>query len=431
MTRRIALLVAATTAGVVVAFVLPLCILLANLAEAQATTRAVQQAQEVATLVATVADRATLDRTVAAASDEGPQVVVVEADGAVLGGATPPLPEHVDAAVERGRRDRASFTTDFEGGRDAVVTIDQGDQAGLAVVVATVTDAELRAGVANAWLIVGLLGVGLVGLSVAVAWWLGRRISIPVTEVATVAHRLREGEADARAVPGGPPETAELGRALNALADRIHALVAAEREHVADLGHRLRTPVTALRLDTDLVEDTAVADRLRDHVDALQRSIDEVVREARRPVTDEMRPAIEVAPLLGERVSFWRALAEDQGRRLDLVVLAPGARVELSADDVREVLDTLLDNVFAHTPEDAGARVVLRSTAGEVHLVVEDAGSGMTVPWRGRGHSGAGSTGLGLAIVHRVVEGAGGSVRLGDSELGGLRVEIRLPAAPA
>ena len=208
-------------------------------------------------------------------------------------------------------------------------------------------------------------------------------------------------------------------------------LVAAERENVADLGHRLRTPVTALRLDTDLVEDPAVADRLREHVDALQRGIDEVVREARRPVTDEMRPAILLAPLLTERVGFWRALAEDQGRRLDLVVLAPGARVEVSADDAREVLDTLLDNVFAHTPEGAGARVLLRSVAGEVHVVVEDAGPGMTAPWQGRGHSGAGSTGLGLAIVHRLVEGAGGSVRLGPSELGGLRVELRLPAATA
>ena len=54
---------------------------------------------------------------------------------------------------------------------------------------------------------------------------------------------------------------------------------------------------------------------------------------------------------------------------------------------------------------------------------------GMAAAWQGRGHSGAGSTGLGLAIVHRIVEGAGGSVRLGGSELGGLRVELRLPAA--
>ena len=46
---------------------------------------------------------------------------------------------------------------------------------------------------------------------------------------------MREGDGAARAVPGGPEETAELGRALNALADRIHELVEEEREQVADL----------------------------------------------------------------------------------------------------------------------------------------------------------------------------------------------------
>ena len=60
-------------------------------------------------------------------------------------------------------------------------------------------------------------------------------------------------------------------------------------------------------------------------------------------------------------------------------------------------------------------------------LVVEDAGPGMRQPYRGRGHSAAGSTGLGLAIVHRIAEGAGGTVALGTSALGGLAVTVRLP----
>ena len=191
---------------------------------------------------------------------------------------------------------------------------------GLEVVVATVPTDELRAGVLGAWVTIVGLGIALVGLSVAVAFRLGRRTSEPVLEVAEVAHRLREGDSTARAVPGGPPETAELGRALNALADRIHGLVVAEREHVADLGHRLRTPVTALRLDTDLVEDDELAHRLRGHVDELQRSIDDVVREARRTVSEELPGTAGVDAQVAERVSFWQPLAEDQGRRLELVV---------------------------------------------------------------------------------------------------------------
>jgi signal transduction histidine kinase len=333
----------------------------------------------------------------------------------------------VTEEVTRARADKEAFTADHRGGRDAVVPV--ATTRGLQVVVSSVTTEELRAGVAAAWATIAALGVGLVALSVAVAWWLGHRISTPVTEVATVAHRLREGDSSARAVPGGPPETAELGRALNALADRIHALVAAEREHVADLGHRLRTPVTALRIDTDLVDDAAVAERLREHVDHLQRRIDEVVREARRPLADEIQTATEVGPVVAERVGFWRALAQDQGRRLDLVTDAPEVRVALSAADLREVLDTLLDNVFAHTPEGTDARVVLGRSGAAARIVVEDTGPGLAAPWRGRGHSSAGSTGLGLAIVHRVVEGAGGVVDLVDNEHGGLSVEVLLPVA--
>ncbi|MBM6400308.1 sensor histidine kinase [Phycicoccus sonneratiae] len=428
MTRRIAWLVAATTSAVVLAFVVPLCFLLANLASDRATTRARDQAQSVARFAATLSDHEVLERTVAELSSQGPVVAVVEPNGSLLGDAAP-LDAHTLAAVERARRDQAAFTVRREGGLDALVPVSTPE--GLEVVVASVTDDELRAGVPMAWLTVGLLGLGLVGLSVAAAFNLGRRVSVPVTAVAAVAHRLREGDASARAVPGGPPETAELGRALNALADRIHGLVEAERENVADLGHRLRTPVTALRLDTDLVTDAEVADRLRQHVDHLQRSIDDVVREARRSVATELPALTEPAEVVTARVDFWRPLAEDQDRALALDVDRSTGPVALTEDVLGELVDTVLDNVFAHTPEGADIRVGLSAEDGRAVLVVEDAGPGMPLPWRGRGHSGAGSTGLGLAIVHRVTEQAGGTVELGRSPLGGLCVRVALPTTDA
>ncbi len=425
MTRRIAWLVAATTSAVVVAFVVPLCFLVANIASDRATTRAREQAQSVARLVATLADPATLQRTVADVSAQGPRVVVVEPDGGLVGEDS--LAAGTSAAsVERARQQKAAFTVAREGGLDALAPV--ATDGGLDVVVASVTDDELRAGVPEAWLAIGVLGVALVGISVAAAWNLGRRVSVPVVEVAEVAHRLREGDTSARAVPGGPPETAELGRALNALADRIDDLVGAEREVVADLGHRLRTPVTALRLDTDLVTDPEVADRLRVHVEHLQRSIDDVVREARRSVTAELDPRTDAAPVVAARVAFWEPLAEDQGRRLELVADRVDAAVAMADGDLAELVDTLLDNVFAHTPEGADVRVsVARQGADRVVVGVEDAGPGMPLPWRGRGHSAGGSTGLGLAIVHRLAEQAGGEVGLGRSDLGGLRVTVALP----
>lgn len=451
MTRRIALLVAATTSAVVVAFIVPLCFLVANLAADRATTRAREQAQSVATLVATLQDRQTLSRTVSDLSTRGPEVVVVGADDTVLGRDGITTADTLDpdtwAGVIRAREEQGAFTVDQDHGLDAVVPV--AASRGLEVVVATVPTEELRAGVLGAWATIVALGMGLVGLSVAGAFRLGRRISEPVVEVAGVAHRLREGDSTARAVPGGPPETAELGRALNALAERIHALVAAERENVADLGHRLRTPVTALRLDTDLVADDELARRLRGHVDELQRSIDDVVRDARRTVREELPGTSELPTTVASRVAFWQPLAEDQGRRLTIEVdetsvtdprtgatITARSPIGLAPDDVREIVDILLDNVFAHTPEGAEVSVTVRAGAldsgggealGAVILAVEDAGPGLPHPYLGRGHSAAGSTGLGLAIVHRVAEGAGGSVQLGRSHLAGLAVTVSLP----
>ena len=159
--------------------------------------------------------------------------------------------------------------------------------------------------------------------------------------------------------------------------------------------------------------------------------------------------------MVSARVAFWSPLAEDQGRRLSLTVddgavadprtgstVTARSPVGLPAEDVREIVDILLDNVFAHTPEGTEVRVTVRPVIIEgvegvegvegarragLGLTVADAGPGLHQPYRGRGHSDAGSTGLGLAIVHRLAEGVGGSVSLDRSDLGGLDVTVTLP----
>ena len=186
MARRIALLVAATTSAVVVAFIVPLCFLVANLAEDRATTRAREQAQSVATFVATLDDPDTLSRTVADLSARGPEVVVVEPDGPVLG--ADPLGADTAAAVERARTGQEAFTVKVDHGLDAVVPV--ATARGLEVVVASVPTTELRAGVWGAWATIAALGLGLVAVSVAVAL-----VARPAHQRA--GHRGRRGRAPA------------------------------------------------------------------------------------------------------------------------------------------------------------------------------------------------------------------------------------------
>ena len=261
---------------------------------------------------------------------------------------------------------------------------------------------------------------------------MGRWVSTPVSDLADVAHRLREGDLTARAALDGPDEVVELARALNRFADRIDELVVAERESVADLSHRLRTPMTALRLDLDGVTEREAADRLRVHVDHLARTVDAIVKDARRPLSAAVERRCDAATLVRERVGFWSALAADQGRRVDGDIARPPLFSSIEVEDLRDVVDALVDNVFAHTPEGTAFRVDLfRHADGTAELVVADEGPGPpTIDVTERGRSGAGSSGLGLDIARRAAIAAGGGLVIGRGATGGTEVVVTLaPAA--
>jgi len=282
-----------------------------------------------------------------------------------------------------------------------------------------------------AWLTFAGLGAVLMILAVVGADRLGRRVSAPVSELAAVAHRLRAGELDARAVPRGPEETVELGAALNRLADRIGELLTAEREAVADLSHRLRTPITALRLDAGAVPESELADRLRDHIGHLERTVDAIVKDARRPVRGTLGRSCDAASVVRDRVAFWSALAVDQGRDLTVSIPSTEAPVAIDATDLVDVVDTLVDNVFAHTPDGTAFAVSLTSSDPRlVRLEVADSGPGAANPEVAtRGHSTADSTGLGLDIVRRAAIAAGGDLVVATSPSGGMLAVVTLGVA--
>ena len=154
-------------------------------------------------------------------------------------------------------------------------------------------------------------------------------------------------------------------------------LLALEREQAADLSHRLRTPVTALRLDVDQIDDPQVAERLRGHVDNLVRTVDQVVADARRPVRADLESRCDAAQVVRERVEFWSALAQDQDRAVGGRLDAGPLLVAVDAADLADALDALLDNVFAHTPDGTAFAVDLAAQPeGGARVEVSDAGPG-------------------------------------------------------
>jgi signal transduction histidine kinase len=418
MRRRISWLVLATTSTIVVSFVIPLCLLVRTMAEDRAMAAADQEAGNVAILLAGLVDDATLTDVVDTLNEGGgPRTAVVTADGDVLG--DPDLSRR-DPEVRRARSGEGFTVVDDAGGRVLLPVLTGEDTA---VVRTSVTVEELRAGVTRAWLAIGALGLGLMAIAALIAAQLGRRISEPLKDVAGVAHQLREGDLGARAEVTGTEETQELARALNGLAERTGELLVAERAAVADLSHRLRTPVTALRLDAEAVSDPELGRRLEGHIGVLQRSIDAIVHEARRPVRTDLAAVCDATAVVRDRLAFWQALAEDQGRPLTVAVPDDAVLVPVSAEDLADVVDVLVDNVFAHTPEPVGFAVMLERRAGRVRLEVRDDGPGPSPEREDR----PGSTGLGLDIARRTATSCGGSLRIDAGSSGGTTVEVALP----
>ena len=418
MRRRLAAVTLGATLLIVISFVVPLGLLVRQQAEDRALSRAESDARSVATALAVAASFATSDMDADAVSavlgafgtPEG--IGVFLPDGSVVGAG-----QVGDSDVEVARQGTA-FTARTHNGAAVLVPVITGER--VLVVRADVPSAELNQGVGAAWLVLGLLGVLLVLVAIAAADRLGRSMVGPVTSLRSAAAALGSGDLSARARPGGPPEIVQVGTAFNELAERLRGLLQAEREAAADISHGLRTPVAALRLQVESLSDRSIRETLLDDVTSLESAIGSVIREARSR-GDEKPGHCDLISVVRERSAFWGVLATDQGRSFSVNAPLTACVVRSAAKEAATVVDTLLENVFTHTPQVASIRIAVTA---EGVLTVEDGGPGFDDSAIERGASGGRSTGLGLDIVRRIAERSLGSLVITTSELGGARVVV-------
>ena len=420
MRRQLALVMLASASLLLVAFVLPLSLLVRTFAESQAVTAAQQDTQSLAAVVAG-AGESDLALVVQQLQERSARrVTVVLPDGRQLGQPVEPGPS---LALARAGQ---AFTSRLPDGLELVAPVDT--PAGTVVIRSFVPTDELHRGVPRAVAVLVGLGLVLLALSVALADRLAQGVVRPLSDLAATASRLEDGDLSARPRVGGPPEVVEVGRALDRLAGRITGFLQAEREGIADLSHRLRTPLTAMRLDAEGLSDPQESARMQAHAETLQAVVTQVIDEARRGVDEPEAAVCDAAAVAAERAAFWSALAEDQGRPVRLDLDDRPVSVALSAADLGAALDVLLGNVFTHTPDGTGFTLRARAApGGRCRVAVEDDGPGLPdLAVLERGRSGGGSTGLGLDIARRLAEGTGGRLALGRSSLGGAEVEVLL-----
>jgi signal transduction histidine kinase len=430
---RLLILAGATTTMVVVAFLIPLAVLVRNLARQNALNDGLRQSQVVVAglqAIGSIDDRAALEAVVNPAGQPTNQITssVVLPDLKTWIGAVPPDPYSASLTLAAGTPKVGEQTQQVNVPYDGGIEIwNPLNLNGKTVVVRTFVPASMvRHGVASDITILIGVGAGMLGVAMIIADRLAQRTARPVSALASTANRLSSGDLSARAPIAGPREVIEVGVALNRLAARIKELLDSEREQVADLSHRLRTPVAALKLAAEALPRSPEAARLTEHVDVLERSVGDVIREARRGVRAQVTSTCDAVAVVRERVTFWAVLAEDQGRRLDLHLPPGSGWVRVSADDLAAAVDALLENVFAHTPEGTAMAVSVEVGHEATAVTIADEGPGIAHGAVDRGRSGGGSTGLGLDIVRRTAEASGGCLEVGASPTGGAAMVMRL-----
>jgi signal transduction histidine kinase len=430
--RQLIVTVAAVVAMVLLAMLVPMAVLVRSYAQEDRLARAALEVQATETVVSG-GDKGDVSLYLDAvnAADSTIQTTVLYPDGEGVG----PDPGE-DARVDEARRTGQARVDDVEDGAQILVPVSLGGSTGrpgdTPVIRVLVSEPGLGSGVGRAWLLLATLGLVLLAAALVLADRLGRSFVRPLADLADRARTL--GTPEQRApVPlkSGPPEVRELEETLDRLVGRVEVLLERERRSVSDLSHRLRTPVTALRLRIEAVTDLAERERLAADLDELEGMVDHVVREARRSEREGLGARVDGLAVLAERAEFWRPLAEDQDRSyaVDLTAAAGPGLVSASATDLVALFDALMDNVFTHTDEATGVRVSLAAPdGGGVVMVVEDDGPGYPdgLDVTRRGESGAGSTGLGMAIVASTASASGGRLELGRSPSGGARAEVTL-----
>jgi two-component system, OmpR family, sensor kinase len=359
----------------------------------------------------------------------------------------PPDQQIVDvAALPEGRNTSFEFVPPGEDRPFLAVVrpVEEGGARFGAIIVA-----KPRADVQERWVeLLERLAVAIAGglmIAGGLAWYLSRRISGPMRELAEAADEIAEGRYEVHVpdVPSGD-EIGHLADRFREMAARLAEADERERNFLMSVSHELRTPLTAIRGHVDALREGVVEDpELRSD------SLDVIAFEAERlsrlvgDILDLAKLDAHRFTLLQEEVDMealteqaYSAFAEEARRRAIDYRRDVTARpvIVTDGDRVLQIISNLLSNAFRWTPDGGRIELSLQHANGDIQVAVNDNGPGITAdewerifrPFVSR--AGTGGTGLGLAIARELAVALGGRIDL-ESEPGrGSRFQLVLPA---
>jgi signal transduction histidine kinase len=302
------------------------------------------------------------------------------------------------------------------------------------------------------FLLFGVMGGTVLALLAGLA--LARRAMSPIARMTAAAKTIARTRDPSVQIPkpAADDEVADLARTLE---EMLRALgqartetedaLARQRRFVADASHELRTPLTSILANLELLaaelegEDAEIAGAALRSSQRMKRLVADLLLLARADAGRvTMHEPVDAGAAVLEAASEAAPLARGHGLTVDV---EPGDHlvVDASPDELHRLVLNLIQNALVHTPSGTAVDVRARREGDRVAIEVSDEGPGIPAELRphifdrfvrGSGdRSSNGGSGLGLSIVRAVAEASGGTVELTDSDAGGARFTVRIPAA--
>lgn len=258
-------------------------------------------------------------------------------------------------------------------------------------------------------------------------WFLLSRLTGPLRRVASAAESFGRGEAPGALHANGPREVRDLTVAFNDMQGRLTRHIADRTRVLAALGHDLRSPLTALRVHAEIVDEEDVWTSMISSIEEMQQMVDQTLAFARGMATSEETQTVEIG-------AFLEKLQQDMAGGYHLRDI-PEIKVRLRPNAIRRALRNLIENA-----ERYGDGAVIAVRAGTESLSIEILDDGLGIPEeevervfepffrleKSRSRN-TGGTGLGLSIARTIARAHGGDVTLENRPEGGLKAVLILP----
>jgi signal transduction histidine kinase len=278
-----------------------------------------------------------------------------------------------------------------------------------------------------------LLPLLLMAVAIAlVAWWTARRVVGPMRVLSVGADRLGRGlETDPLPITG-PAEVRDTTQAFNRMKDRLTRFVNERTHMLAALSHDLRSPLTAMRLRIEMLDETEDSNRLKALVEEMQAMVEATLEFARGVAKAEPTATVDLTSMLTDLVN------DVGGDRATLAPIDP-LFATIRPHALNRALRNLIDNAVRYG---GVAKVTLTQEPGTVIISIADKGPGLPddqleavfepfVRFESSRSRDTGGVGLGLAIARTIIQAHGGSVLLRNLPDHGLQAVVHLPLGEA